>query len=274
MKVRPYYDRSELIALTTRTVEENLLRGIVLVLVVLMFFLYDGRSGLIVATTIPLSLLFAFICLDLRHVPANLLSIGAIDFGIIVDGAVVMVENIFRQLSLRRDDGTSVREIVMAAASEVDRPILYAIAVIIAGFLPIYVLSGPSGTLFRPMADTTIFALIGSLILTLTLLPVLCFWVLGARARERHNPGVRVAQGALARGLDWSLRYPWRVIGGSVGAARRLARADPGDRRRVHAEARRGRALGAVDDAVHDLLRGIVAHRARRSAPFCAPSRR
>ena len=101
VKVRPFYDRSELIALTTRTVEDNLLRGIVLVVVVLIFFLYDVRSGLIVAVTIPLSLLFAFICLDLRHIPANLLSIGAIDFGILVDGAVVMVENIYRQLALR-----------------------------------------------------------------------------------------------------------------------------------------------------------------------------
>ena len=106
VKVRPYYDRSELIALTTRTVEDNLLRGIVLVVVVLIFFLYDFRSGLIVATTIPLALFFAFICLDLRHVPANLLSIGAIDFGILVDGAVVMVENIYRQLALRH--GTAV----------------------------------------------------------------------------------------------------------------------------------------------------------------------
>ena len=105
VKVRPYYDRSDLIALTTRTVEDNLLRGIVLVVLILIFFLYDVRSGLIVATTIPLSLLVAFICLDLRNMPANLLSIGAIDFGILVDGAVVMVENIYRQLALRRDEG-------------------------------------------------------------------------------------------------------------------------------------------------------------------------
>ena len=216
VKVHPYYDRSDLIALTTGTVEGNLLRGIVLVLVVLMFFLYDVRSGLIVATTIPLSLLFAFICLDLRHVPANLLSIGAIDFGIIVDGAVVMVENIFRQLSLRRGERVTAREVIIAAASEVDRPILYAVAVIIAGFLPIYVLAGPSGTLFRPMADTTIFALIGSLMLTLTLLPMLSLWVLGGRARERHNPGFEWLRARYARGLDWSLRNPWRVIGGSL----------------------------------------------------------
>ena len=216
VKVHPYYDRSDLIALTTRTVEENLLRGIVFVLVVLMFFLYDVRSGLIVAVTIPLSLLFAFICLDLRHVPANLLSIGAIDFGIIVDGAVVMVENIFRQLSLRSGEDVSVREIVIAAASEVDRPILYAVAVIISGFLPIYVLAGPSGTLFRPMADTTIFALIGSLIITLTLLPVLCVFFLGGRAREKHNRYFEWIRSQYARGLAWSLRFPWRVIAGST----------------------------------------------------------
>ena len=101
VKIHPFYDRRDLIALTTRTVEDNLLRGMLLVVVILIFFLYDLRSGLIVAATIPLALLFAFICLDLKHVPANLLSIGAIDFGILVDGAVVMVENIFRQLALR-----------------------------------------------------------------------------------------------------------------------------------------------------------------------------
>ena len=116
MKVVPFYDRSDLIRLTTRTVEDNLLRGIVLVVVVLIFFLYDVRSGLIVAVTIPLSLLFAFICLDLRHIPANLLSIGAIDFGILVDGAVVMVENIYRQLARRH--GTRV----LASARSSPRP--------------------------------------------------------------------------------------------------------------------------------------------------------
>src|SRR5678809_1766282 len=99
VKVVPFYDRSDLVRLTTRTVTDNLLRGIVLVIIVLIFFLYDLRSGLIVAVTIPLALLFAFICLDLRGIPANLLSIGAIDFGILVDGAVVMVENIYRRLA-------------------------------------------------------------------------------------------------------------------------------------------------------------------------------
>src|SRR5205085_10771617 len=121
VKIHPFYDRRDLIALTTRTVEDNLLRGMLLVVVILIFFLYDIRSGLIVAATIPLSLLFAFICLDLKHVPANLLSLGAIDFGIRVDGAVVMVENIFRRLALRTDGNQSIAHLVLDAAGEVDR---------------------------------------------------------------------------------------------------------------------------------------------------------
>src|SRR3989475_8387857 len=147
VRVVPFYDRSDLIRLTTRTVEDNLLRGILLVIVVLIFFLFDIRSGLIVAATIPLSLLFAFICLDLRHIPANLLSIGAIDFGILVDGAVVMVENIYRSLARRYGTTYSVREVIAEASAEVDRPVVYAVAIIVAGFLPIYTLSGPSGRL-------------------------------------------------------------------------------------------------------------------------------
>ena len=216
VKIHPYYDRSDLIALTTRTVEDNLLRGILLVVVVLIFFLYDVRSGLIVATTIPLSLFFAFICLDLKNIPANLLSIGAIDFGILVDGAVVMVENIHRQLSQRHGTAYSIREVIAAAASEVDRPIVYAIAVIIAGFLPIYVLSGPSGRLFKPMADTTIFALIGSLALTLTVLPVLCVWLLRGGVKERRNAAFEWVKERYASGLDWSLAHRGTVIVGST----------------------------------------------------------
>jgi cobalt-zinc-cadmium resistance protein CzcA len=212
VKIVPFYDRSDLIHLTTRTVEDNLLRGIVLVVVVLIFFLYDVRAGLIVAATIPLSLLFAFICLDLRGIPANLLSIGAIDFGILVDGAVVMVENIYRRLADPDAESFGFVHTIIAAAAEVDRPIFYAVAVIIASFLPIYVLRGPSGKLFEPMADTTIFALIGALIVTLTLLPVLCAWFL-RRVRERRNPGYDWMRAQYARGLAVALRRPWWTIG-------------------------------------------------------------
>jgi cobalt-zinc-cadmium resistance protein CzcA len=214
--IRPFYDRSDLIHLTTRTVVDNLLRGIVLVIIVLMLFLLDVRSGLIVAVTIPLALLFAAICLDLKHIPANLLSIGAIDFGILVDGAVVMVENIHRALVARPGGSHSIRSVIIEAAAEVDRPVVYAIAIIIAGFLPIYVLSGPSGRLFRPMADTTIFALLGALALTLTVIPVLCAWLLRGGVRERRNVVFEAIRDAYTRTLDWCLRYPRRTVGASA----------------------------------------------------------
>jgi len=184
VKIVPYYDRSDLIEETTKTVEANLLRGMVLVLVVLGIFLFSVRTALIVAVTIPFALLFSFICLDWRHIPANLLSIGAIDFGIIVDGAVVMVENIFRELAERHGQKYDLIGVIRAAAKDVERPIFYAVAVIIAGYLPIYVLTGPSGRLFRPMADTMGFALLGSLICTMTLLPVLCSYILRKQVKE------------------------------------------------------------------------------------------
>src|SRR5208337_862584 len=209
VKVLPFYDRSDLIALTTQVVERNLLRGMLLVIVILIFFLYDFRAGLIVATTIPLALLFAFVCLDLQHASANLLSIGAVDFGILVDGAVVMVENIFRQLALRKGTPLNVREIIRDAAAEVDRPLFYAVAVIVAGFLPIYVLAGPSGTLFKPMADTMVFALVGSLIVTLTLLPVLCSWFMRQGVRERRNAAFEAIKSVYTKGLDFCLAHPW-----------------------------------------------------------------
>jgi cobalt-zinc-cadmium resistance protein CzcA len=216
VKIHTFYDRVDLIALTTRVVEDNLLRGIVLVVVVLVFFLFDIRAGLVVATTIPLALLFAFICLDLKSIPANLLSIGAIDFGILVDGAVVMVENIHRQLAKRRTVPMSVRDIIVQAAAEVDRPIVYAIAVIVAGFLPIYVLSGPSGRLFKPMADTTIFALIGALALTLTLVPLLCSWVLKSGVEEKRNGAFEWIKERYGRMLRWSLAHRAAVVWASV----------------------------------------------------------
>ena len=216
VRIHPFYDRSDLVHLTTRTVVENLLRGIILVIVVLILFLLDARSGLIVAVTIPLALLFAAICLDLRHIPANLLSIGAIDFGILVDGAVVMVENIHRSLVARQGTAFSLRAVIIEAASEVDRPVVYAIAIIIAGFLPIYVLSGPSGRLFQPMADTTIFALIGALVLTLTVVPVLCAWLLRHGLRERRNYVFEAIRDAYMKVLDWCLRYPRQTVGAAV----------------------------------------------------------
>ena len=216
VKVHAFYDRSDLIALTTQVVTGNLLRGVLLVVVVLIFFLYDLRAGLIVAVTIPLALLFAFACLDLQGASANLLSIGAIDFGILVDGAVFMVENIFRQLALHKERPLPVAQIIREAAAEVDRPLVYAVAVIVASFLPIYVLSGPSGTLFKPMADTMVFALAGSLVVTLTLLPVLCAWFMRKGVVERRNRPLEAIQRAYVKGLDVCLARPWKTTAASA----------------------------------------------------------
>lgn len=216
VKIVPFYDRTDLIALTTRIVEDNLLRGMVLVVVILIFFLYDFRAGLIVATTIPLALLFAFTCLNIQGASANLLSIGAVDFGILVDCAVVMVENIFRQIAARDGAPIDVRAIIRDAAAEVDRPLFYAVAVIVVGFLPIYFLSGPSGTLFKPMADTMIFALIGALIVTLTLLPVLCAWFMRRGVRERRSPVFEVIKSVYVTGLDFCLAHRWGTTAASA----------------------------------------------------------
>ncbi|WP_426690259.1 efflux RND transporter permease subunit [Rhodanobacter ginsengiterrae] len=209
IKVHPFYDRSDLVAVTTQVVKDNLMRGMLLVVVVLIFFLYDVRAGLIVAVTIPLSLLVAFIGLDLQGASANLLSIGAIDFGILVDAAVVMVENIYRQLADREGTRFNLIEVIRDAAAEVDRPLFYAVAVIVVSFLPIYVLSGPSGTLFKPMADTMVFALIGSLVITLTLLPVLCSWFMRKGVRERRNRAFEAIKSVYIKGLDFCLARVW-----------------------------------------------------------------
>jgi cobalt-zinc-cadmium resistance protein CzcA len=175
--------------------------------VILGLMLFSLRTALIVAVTIPFALLFSFICLDWRHIPANLLSIGAIDFGIIVDGAVVMVENIFRELAERRDRSINVVNVIRAAARDVERPIFYAVAVIIAGYVPIYVLSGPSGRLFKPMADTMSFALLGSLICALTLSPVLCAYFLRTHVHEPRVPVYEWIRAGYGRSLAWCLRY-------------------------------------------------------------------
>ena len=212
VKVVPFYDRTDLVHETVQTVERNLLRGMLLVVVILIFFLYDVRSGLIVAATIPLSLLFAFTCLNLQGASANLLSIGAIDFGILVDAAVIMVENIYRRLAEREDSPAGLMQIIREASDEVDRPLFYSVIVIVVSFLPIYVLTGPSGTLFKPMADTMIFALIGSLIVTLTVLPVLCYMLMHSGARERRNAIFERIKSSYTRGLDFCLARSRQTI--------------------------------------------------------------
>jgi cobalt-zinc-cadmium resistance protein CzcA len=208
VKVRPFYDRSDLVRVTTDTVEWNLIRGMVLVLIVLIFFLVSFRAAVITALTVPLALLFAFIFLHATGEAANLLSIGAIDFGIIIDGTIVMVENIYRELNERHGQDYDLKEVIIAAARDVDRPIFYSVAVIIAGYLPIYALTGPAGKLFHPMADTMAFALVGALILTLTLVPVLASYWFTKGVREKTNPVFEWIRDFYAGRLDWCLGHP------------------------------------------------------------------
>src|SRR5215831_10744495 len=209
VKIRPFYDRSDLVELTTRTVEDNLLRGMILVFIVLIFFLVSIRAAIIVALTIPLSLLFSFILLHAQNLSANLLSIGAIDFGIIIDGTVVMMENIYRELAERSGQEYNLHEVILHAARDVDRPIFYSVAVIIAGYLPIYALSGPSGKLFHPMADTMSFALLGALILTLTLVPVLASYWFKSGVKEKVNRPFEAIKKWYGTKLAWCLDRPW-----------------------------------------------------------------
>jgi len=212
VKVLPYYDRSELVSLTINTVEKNMLVGMTLVLIVLIFFLVNLRAAVIVALTIPVALLFSFIFLHGRGVAANLLSIGAIDFGIIIDGTLVMVENIYRELGLREGQKYDLHEVILAAARDVDRPIFYSVAIIIAGYIPIYALSGPSGKLLHPLADTMSIALIGALILTLTFVPVMCSYWFKKGVREPRNKPFEWIKNEYGSELKWCLERPWLTM--------------------------------------------------------------
>ncbi len=208
VKIHPFYDRSDLVQLTIDTVEHNLERGMVLVFIVLIFFLVSMRAAVIVALTIPLSLLFAFIFLHGRGVPANLLSIGAIDFGIIIDGTVVMMENIYRELAERHGQNYSLHEVIISAAHDVDRPIFYSIAVILAGYIPIYALSGPAGKLFHPMAETMSYALLGSLFLALTFVPVMASYWFKKGVKEKRNRMYEWFKNEYEAELKWCLDRP------------------------------------------------------------------
>ena len=187
VKVVPFLDRSKLVAYTVETVEHNLTEGIILVSIILFLFLGNVRGAIIVALTIPFALLFASICLDLNHIPANLLSLGALDFGMVVDGSVIMIENIVRHLSTpddTRTPGQKIRE----AALEVQKPVFFARGIIIASYLPIFTLQAVEGRLFKPMAWTVTFALIGALIFAMVVAPVMASMLFRKGAKEWENP--------------------------------------------------------------------------------------
>jgi len=172
--IQPYYDRTELLGLTTEIVTENLILGVVLVISILFLFVNNIRTAIIVAVNIPLALLFAFSMLFLRGKSANLLSIGAVDFWIIVDSSVVVVENIYRNLSAGHHADLPIKERILLCVQEMDHALLYSVPIMVCAFVPLFAMTGPEGQLFGPLAQTYAFSLAGALLLALTLTPVLC----------------------------------------------------------------------------------------------------
>jgi len=216
--VSPFYDRTDLVETTLHTVGRNLLEGGVLVTLVLFAFLLDLRAALIVGALIPLSLLSAFIYLHARGMSANLLSMGAVDFGIIVDGAVVIIESIVHRLSGSERTGFvgDMRDRIEGAVAEVVRPTMFSLLIIIAAYLPIFLLERVEGRIFAPMANTVVAALVGALLFSLTLVPVLATFCYRRPIRHRVSPLLTAAQAAYEPALDWALRHGRLVLLGSV----------------------------------------------------------
>ena len=207
VQVVPFLDRSDLVHYTTHTVLHNLTEGVLLVSIILFFFLGNIRGALIVAMTIPFSLLFASICLDLNKIPANLLSLGALDFGMVVDGAVVVIENIVRHFGLPSATQKTPLERIRDAAHEIQRPVFYAIAIIITAYMPIYTLQSVEGKLFRPMAWTVAFALLGALIFSMTIAPVLAWVLFRKGVSEWHNPLMVYLRDHYRTSLRWAIEH-------------------------------------------------------------------
>jgi cobalt-zinc-cadmium resistance protein CzcA len=219
VKIVPFLDRSSLVHLTTHTVMHNLTEGVLLVSVILFLFLGNVRSSFIVVLTIPFALLFASICLNLSNVPANLLSLGALDFGMVVDGSVVVIENVLRHISSSHREIT-VSEMIREAVHEVQRPVFFARAIIITAYLPIFTLQHVEGRLFRPMALTVAFALLGALLFSLSILPVLALLLFGSNTREWNNPILTAIIRGYRRSLEWFMStLPRRllIIGTALG---------------------------------------------------------
>ncbi len=224
VKVIPMLDRSDLLHYTLHTVLHNLGEGMILVTIILLLFLGNVRAALIVAVTIPFSLMFASIFLNLSHIPANLISLGALDFGMVVDGAVVMVENIIRHLSRRANtkdgnttlSGKSPAEMIRDACHEVQRPVFYAIAIIITAYMPIFTLQRVEGRLFRPMAWTVAFALLGAMTFSILIAPVLCAIFFRNGVKEWQNPALVFLTKRYRTSLRWAVEHRLVVVGVSL----------------------------------------------------------
>jgi len=216
VKIVPYLDRDDLVHYTTHTVLHNLAEGMFLVVIILFIFLGNIRGAIIVSLTIPFALLFASICLDLRHISANLLSLGALDFGMVVDGAVVMVENIVRHLNRPEEAPRTLVDRIRSAAHEVQRPVFYAIAIIITAYLPIFTLQRVEGKLFKPMAWTVAYALLGALLFSMLIAPVLASLLFRRGARQWQNPLMNFLITHYRVSVRWAIRHRWVTVGGAV----------------------------------------------------------
>ena len=216
VKVVPFIDRSDLVHFTTHTVLHNLTEGIILVVIVLFLFVGNVRAAIIVALTIPFSLLFAATCLNLKGIPANLLSLGALDFGMVVDGAVVMIENIVRHMTNPKNSSRKTMEVVSEAAHEVQRPVFYAIAIIITAYLPIFTLQRVEGRLFRPMAWTVAFALLGALIFSMLIAPVLSTLLFRKGVKEWRNPAMAFLTDHYRKAVRRAIEHRTRTVGVGV----------------------------------------------------------
>ncbi len=224
VKISPFLDRSNLVQLTTHTVLHNLTAGILLVSVILFLFLGNIRGAIIVALTIPFSLLFAAICLDLNKIPANLLSLGALDFGMVVDGSIVIIENIVRHFSLPANAGKTAMQRIRDAVTEVIRPVFYARAIIITAYLPIFTLQSVEGRLFKPMAWTVSFALLGALVFSLLIAPVLASFQFRDGVREWRNPVMQYLTERYRAMVRWVIQHRHATAGaGALALAAAIA---------------------------------------------------
>ena len=215
--IEPYYDRSIFVSRVIHTVRNNLLEGGLLVIAILFAFLGDIRAGLIVASAIPLSMLFAFSGMVQAGISGNLMSLGAIDFGLLVDGSVVMLDNILRKLRDHNDSSPSAKmETIQEAAREVARPVFFAVGIIILVYIPILVLTGLEGKMFRPMAITVIFALAGSLVFAVLVVPVMAFWFAKPQSGQEETWIVRRFRQGYAPCLRFSMKRPRMVVGGAM----------------------------------------------------------
>jgi cobalt-zinc-cadmium resistance protein CzcA len=228
VKVVPMLDRSDLLHYTLHTVLHNMAEGMILVTIILFLFLGNVRGAFIVALTIPFALLFASIFLDLSRIPANLLSLGALDFGMVVDGAVVMVENIMRHLGHSKNGSPEAGRITMSrktpvemirdASHEVQRPVFFAIAIIITAYLPIFTLQLVEGRLFKPMAWTVAFALLGAMTFSIFIVPVLCALFFRWGVKEWRNPAMEALKSGYRRGLQQAIKNRWITVGCGIAA--------------------------------------------------------